>query len=52
MTTLEFMEKELEKHKQNLVRQHERNAPQGDLENIAIKICHYEKVCELLRKEQ
>lgn len=52
MTTLEFMEKELEKHKQNLERQQTRNAPKGDLENIVTKIKHYEVVCRLLRKEE
>lgn len=49
MTTLEFMEKELRKHKLDLKRQTDRNAPIGDIENIKIKISHYEKVCELLK---
>jgi hypothetical protein len=49
MTTLEFMEKELNKHKQNLERQISRNAPADNIENIKIKISHYEKVCELLK---
>ena len=49
MTTLEFMEKELGKHKLNLERQTDRNAPIEDVENIKIKISHYEKVCELLK---
>ena len=34
MTTLEFMEKELCKHKLNLERQTNRNAPIKDVENI------------------
>lgn len=49
MTTLEFMEKELRKHKLNLEKQTDRNAPIEDIENIKIKISHYEKVCELLK---
>lgn len=49
MTTLEFMEKELRKHKLDLKRQTDRNAPIKDVENIKIKISHYEKVCELLK---
>ena len=51
MTTLEFMEKELNKQKSNLTRQEARKAPEADLENIRIRIGHYEKVCELLRRE-
>ena len=49
MTTLEFMEKELGKHKLNFERQTDRNTPIKNVENIKIKISHYEKVCELLK---
>lgn len=49
MTTLEFMTKELNKHKLNLERQTGKNAPNEDVENLKIKISHYEKVCELLK---
>ena len=49
--TLEFFEKELSKCLLNLSRQEERKAPATDIENIKVKIGHYEKVCELLRKE-
>lgn len=52
MTTLEFMEKELNKQVQNLSRQEKRNAPKEDIANIKTRIGHYEKVCELLRKEE
>lgn len=51
MTTLEFMEKELNKQIKNLAVQEKRNAPEADIENIKTRIGHYEKVCELLRKE-
>ena len=49
MTTLEFMERELNKCKRNLVCQVERNAPADNIENIKIKISHYERVCDLLK---
>ena len=49
--TLEFFSKELYKQQLNLSHQEERKAPAKDIENIKIKIGHYEKVCELLRKE-
>ena len=49
--TLEFFKKELNKQLLSLHKQQERNAPATDIENIKIKIGHYEKVCELLRKE-
>ena len=51
MTTLEFMEKELIKNIKNLEIQEQRNAPKENIENIKIKIGHYTKVCDLLRKE-
>lgn len=49
MTTLEFMERELNKCKRNLACQEERNAPSDNIENIKIKIFHYESVCALLK---
>ena len=49
--TLEYFSKELSKHQLNLQKQEERKAPAKDIENIKTKIGHYEKVCELLRKE-
>lgn len=51
MTTPEFMEKELNKLKRNHYNAVLRNAPADNIENIKSKIAHYEKVCELLRKE-
>jgi hypothetical protein len=51
MTTLEFMEKELKKCELNLIQQIARDAPTDHISNIKDKIGHYEKVCELLRRE-
>lgn len=51
MTTLEFMERELNNHVLNLARQEKRGAPSIDIEHIKIRIEHYKKVCEVLRKE-
>ena len=50
MTTLEFMEKELKKHKVNLQMADDRNAPDDQIENIKIKIRHYTKVCTMLKE--
>ena len=49
MTTLEFMEKVLQRHKKNLEQQISRGAQINDIENLKIKISHYEKVCEMLK---
>ena len=49
MTTLEFMERNLKQCRINLEQQTSRNAPADNIENIKIKISHYEKVCELLK---
>ena len=51
ITTLKFIEKELGRAKINLVKQVERNSPEKDIANIKAKIRHYEKICDLLRKE-
>ena len=50
MTTLEFMERELKRCKISLEHQTARNAPADNIENIKIKISHYEKVCDLLKE--
>lgn len=52
MTTLEFMEKELEKLERHKKCAIARNAPAVDIKNLETKKTHYEKVCELLRKEK
>lgn len=49
MTTLEYMEKELEKHKRNYECQVNRQAPEKDIENIRNKIEYYSEVCGILR---
>ena len=48
-TTLEYMEKELEKHKRNYDCQVNRQAPEKDIENIRNKIEYYSEVCGILR---
>ena len=50
MTTLEYMEKQLKKHKMDLEGQRNRNAPSEVLDNIQKKIEHYKAVCDVLRK--
>jgi hypothetical protein len=51
MTTLEYMQKQLRKHKLSCERAIERKAPEQDILNLNEKISHYEYVCELLKKE-
>lgn len=51
MTTLEYFEKQLAKHKANLKRETERNAPPETIENISKKIGYYTEAVEVLRKE-
>ena len=50
-STLEYMQKQLEKHKKNHKAQLERNAPQQDIDNIKNKIGYYSEVCELLKRK-
>lgn len=50
MTTIEFMQNELNKCKINLEQQIARNAPANNIENLRSKIFHYEIVCELLNR--
>lgn len=50
MGTLEYMERELSRHKLNLERQTERNAPPEDIENLKKKVEYYTEVCNLLNK--
>ena len=51
MTTLEYMEKQVAKHRLNFNREWERGAPNEMLQNITEKIHHYEAAVEALRKE-
>ena len=50
MTTLEYMEKELKRHKLNLEREIQRNVPAEQIENIKKKVGYYTEVCEALRE--
>ena len=52
MTTLEYMEKQVQKHRLNFVREWERGAPEEMLRNISEKIRHYETAAEILRKTE
>ena len=49
MTTLEYFQKELEKHKKNHERLVARNAPEQDIINVKTKISYYEGACESLK---
>ncbi len=50
MTTLEYMKRQLEKHRLNFVREWERGAKEDVLENILAKIDHYSTAVEALSK--
>ena len=50
MTALEYMEKQVQKHKLNLIREEARKAPWEVIYNIERKIGYYEKAVEALRK--
>lgn len=49
MTTIEYMEKQLSKHKANLERETARNVPKEMLDNIKSKIKYYQEACIALR---
>lgn len=52
MTALEYMEKQLGKHRFNYERESARGVPEEQLNNIVLKIGYYEAAVEaLLRKE-
>ena len=50
MTALEYMEKQLQKNRQNFIREFDRKAPAEVLENIKLKVGYYEDAVEALRK--
>ena len=50
MTTLEYMQKQADKHFKNFIREYERGASQEVLDNIKSKISHYEAAVEALKK--
>ena len=49
MTALEYMEKQLAKHKANYIRESNRNAPEKVLSDIQAKIGYYEQAVEALQ---
>ena len=51
MTALEYMEKQLWKHKLDYGREAIRCVPKEQLENIALKISYYEEAVTALRNE-
>ena len=50
MTAIEYMEKQLQKHRLNHKREFERGVPKEMLRNIEKKIGYYEAAVEALRK--
>ena len=51
MTALEYMEKQLAKHRLNYIRGYDRGIPKEDLDNIRLEISYYEQAVEALRME-
>ena len=49
MTALEYMEKQVEKHRANFQREALRGAPAEQLRNIREKIWHYQEAADALR---
>ena len=49
MTALEYMEKQLAKHRMNLDREIKRNAPEDMVENIKTKIGYYTEAVDALK---
>ena len=52
MTTLEFIEKQLEKHRNNLAHELNRGVPDEVIHNIKEKIRHYEVVVSKLSEDK
>lgn len=50
MTALEYMEKQVAKHKANFEREGNRGVPAEMLNNIQLKIRYYEAAVEALKK--
>lgn len=49
MTTLEYMERQLSKHKMNYQRAFDNGSPQNQLDNIADKIRYYQDAVDAIR---
>lgn len=52
MTALEYMEKQLQKHKLNLIRELDRGVPKEVTDNIRLKISYYKEAAEALRERK
>lgn len=50
MTALEYMEKQVQKHRMNFERESARNVPSDMIYNIIAKIHFYEEAVEALKK--
>ena len=50
MTALEYMEKQVQKHCRNYIREFTRGVSEEVLDNIMVKIIYYVTACEALRK--
>ena len=50
MTALEYMEKQVSKHRLNFNREWERGAPEEVLANIWLKITHYQAAVDALKE--
>lgn len=50
MTALEYMEKQIDKHSGNYVREFTRDAPEEVLDNILTKMLYYSKAVVAIRK--
>ena len=50
MTALEYMERQLQKHRRNFLIESDRRVPEEQLENIRKKIGYYEAAVEALEK--
>lgn len=51
MTAIEYMEKQVQKHRLNHIHAVDMGAPQEMLDNIRLKISYYEQAVEALRME-
>ena len=51
MTPLEYMKRQLMKHRENLKREYERGVPESVIQNIYAKIGYYSAAVEALKKE-
>lgn len=49
MTAIEYMEKQVQKHRRNYEREAERGVPQEVLRDIGVKIGHYEAAVSALK---